>query len=128
MASSGPVKAAEAYAADVGHYPAKISLLVPKYLKAIPTCPATAPTRILPAIDVGCCGIYLFEPPHLREIPVGPGYDTYIATYRAAAEPDRYTIFCAGHHHPELDKNFPRYSANEGLNAGWPVEKKNPRS
>ena len=112
--------ALEMYSTDwSGRYPRELAKLTPNYLKTMPTCPATEPTRILPAIDVGCCGIYLFEPPHLREIPVGPGYDTYIATYQATAAPDRYTIFCAGHHHPQIPENFPRYTASEGLDQGW---------
>ncbi|MGE0492032.1 MAG: hypothetical protein AB7S38_22655 [Vulcanimicrobiota bacterium] len=65
----------------------------------------------------------LLTPDYLRAIPVGPGYGTYY--YRATAEPDDFTIFCAGHHHPEVPKNSPSYNAINGLS--WP-KMKDPRS
>ena len=119
--------AVEMYSTDwSGRYPANLALLTPDYLRAIPTCPATRPTLLMPAVVGGCRGVGPGSDVRLCEIPVGPGFNSYY--YRATAEPDLYTLCCAGHHHPELEKNFPRYTANEGLNAGWPVEKKNPRS
>ncbi|MGE0492031.1 MAG: hypothetical protein AB7S38_22650 [Vulcanimicrobiota bacterium] len=100
--------AAEAYATDFGHYPTRISLLVPRYLKAIPTCPATAPTALRPVIIRGCCPPDWWQPPSLRQVPVGPGYGTYSATWLASGSD--FSVGCGGNHH---GNRTPHYASEQ---------------
>lgn len=85
--------ALEMWASDhKGRYPASLEMLIDKnYLKTIPTCP-------------------------------GAGEDTYSRTYECSIKPDNFSFCCAGDNHrkaysgfPASSKDFPKYSAVEGL-------------
>lgn len=58
-------------------------------------------------------------PTYLKSLPSCPSAktDTYSQTYRATANPSRYSFGCAGSHHAEagLPAGHPRYTSEEGL-------------
>lgn len=56
-------------------------------------------------------------PQYLRAIPECPAArkDTYHVSYRRSANPDAYTFFCSGHHHPALKPDKPGYNSHTGL-------------
>ncbi len=84
--------ALEMYAADhEGDYPESLALLTESYyLPSLPTCPAA-------------------------------GRDTYSETYRVGkgeAGAVEVSLFCQGHHHPELDSDRPAWTLSGGLDTG----------
>ncbi len=40
---------------------------------------------------------------------------SYSSTYEWATEPDCFTVYCSGHHHPSLAEGFPKDDAMQGL-------------
>ncbi len=56
---------------------------------------------------------------YLRSLPTCPsrGTDTYKDVYEAASNPDKYTVYCSGTNHSEVDAgaNKPAYNSTSGL-------------
>lgn len=54
-------------------------------------------------------------PNYLKTIPTCPAAEK--VTYRQgfASQEDAYTLMCGGHHHAELERNFPQYTSAQGL-------------
>ncbi len=56
---------------------------------------------------------------YLRIIPTCPsnGSDTYSGNYTASSNPDKYTVFCEGTNHSEVDAGAdkPAYNSTSGL-------------
>ncbi len=80
--------ALELYAKDhKGNFPEKLEMLVPDYLRAIPTCASSRTNK------------------------------DYIFSYRCSPNHDAYTFYCAGHNHKwvGVGKNYPQYNSREGL-------------
>jgi hypothetical protein len=95
------------YADNAGHYPESLAVLVPRYIKAIPGCPAArtfkgrhiskSTAQRLPREWVSCM-------------------DTYSKSYRVAHNPEVYTIVCKGNFHGEVTyPDFPQYDSVTGL-------------
>ncbi len=83
----------EMYAQDWGHYPSRgLAQLTPKYLKAVPKCPAAGTVT------------YTLE--------LGPG-----ATYNTQSYQEYYLVRCAGENHLPLGvpADYPQYSGILGL-------------
>jgi type II secretory pathway pseudopilin PulG len=84
--------ALEMYSTDhKGHYPAKIPMLSPDYLKSIPTCASAAKDTY------------------------SESYSVYIA--QKEGEPDAYTFYCSGCNHSTMgvSENYPQYNSKDGL-------------
>jgi hypothetical protein len=95
----------EIYACDNNkQYPDSLSKLTPKYLTAIPTCPASKtfrgvriPTFFSSPIELGCWI---------------PGRDTYSPGYQAHHSPEAFTIICMGSFHTAFcPPGYPQYSS-----------------
>ncbi|MCA9780995.1 MAG: hypothetical protein KC800_29955, partial [Candidatus Eremiobacteraeota bacterium] len=88
--------AMEMYSTDYGgRYPDKTAALVPNYLVAIPECPAAGKDTYSDFLQTG-----------LEAAGNEAGYQDY------------YYFECHGHHHKELEADYPRYTAIIGLDAG----------
>lgn len=57
------------------------------------------------------------KPKYFSAVPTCPaaGGDSYSRGYSVFINPNAFVIFCAGHHHPQLQANFPRYDSKNGL-------------
>jgi len=82
--------ALEMYATDHGgHYPESLSELMPDYLSTLPTC-------------------------------IAARKDTYSPSYHMKTSPDSYEVYCSGENHRAsgVARNYPRYTAEKGLDTG----------
>lgn len=56
---------------------------------------------------------------YLRSIPTCPsrGTDTYTSVFSSASNPDKYTVYCSGTNHSEVDAGSgkPAYNSTSGL-------------
>ena len=80
--------ALELYAKDhKGHFPSTLEMLIPDYLRIIPSCAASG-------TNTG-----------------------YIKSYQCSSKLDAYTFYCTGHNHKwvGVGKNIPQYNSREGL-------------
>jgi hypothetical protein len=52
-------------------------------------------------------------------VPTCPsvGRDTYSASYKVSARPDRFTVWCGGRNHIQAGEpaNYPQYNSDQGL-------------
>ena len=78
------------YAGDNdGHYPERLEMLTPKYLKIIPTCRSSRTNR------------------------------GYIRSYRISLSSSAYSFYCEGVNHSDVGvgENYPQYNSANGLMA-----------
>jgi hypothetical protein len=88
--------AMEMYSTDYsGRYPDHTAALVPNYLAAIPECPAAGQDTYSDYLQTG---------------PEAAGNEAEFQDY--------YYFECHGHHHQELEADYPRYTAIVGLDEG----------
>ncbi len=76
-----------------GRYPTTLEALVPDHLEAVPSCPVAG------------------KPTYQLETGVKARGNT-------EGYQDFYSLRCAGHHHPELQADYPRYNGVDGLITG----------
>lgn len=53
--------------------------------------------------------------PYLKTVPTCPSAATVTYEYQTTIDPDRYTVFCSGSHHPLLPDDFPRAGSQRGV-------------
>lgn len=74
-----------------GRTPGTLSELVPRWLKSVPTCPATGTVT------------YAYE------------HGSRIVRTTPTGQEEIFTLYCAGANHSRLPPNYPQYSADAGL-------------